>query len=62
MLEFIYHEEADEASVVSLQLIEAQKELQKQIVATVANPVGKEGRRLEGFAFIHDSLWLLFGR
>lgn len=62
MLELNSCEEADEASVVSLQLIEAQKELQKQIVATVANPVGKEGRRLEGFAFIHDSLWLLVGR
>ncbi|KAG0628353.1 hypothetical protein M758_1G020200 [Ceratodon purpureus] len=30
------------------QLIEMQKELQKQIITTVANPVVKEGKRLEG--------------
>jgi hypothetical protein len=42
--------------VVSFQLIEMQKELQKQIITTVANPVVKEGKRLEGFKRVHGFL------
>lgn len=47
-------EGADVLLVVSVQLIEMQKELQKQIITTVANPVVKEGKRLEGFIRVHD--------
>lgn len=47
-------DETDETLFVSFQLIEVQKELQKHILTTVANPVGKEGKKLEGFKLVHD--------